>query len=449
MTLERQLLTDWARMGTRLGCAALISLAPVPLPASDDNQTGLDARSTDLATADIPELPAGFTWPPASAQPSGLLVLQLDGEGSLEHDDNVLRSPSGERSDRHVVVAPRLRLRYQGDEHKALFTARIEGGKYDDITGNDYVDVDLSLRGELAPAHRTQTQYWIRARKDHTPIGGQVDEPDRLAADATQYLRIDTGLRLSHDLGAAFVVATLDGTDYEYENNRRRDGTLILNADRDRLALRGNLRFGLWPDRELRPFVYAGFDRRRYDRDDAGQNYDRNSDGYRAGLGLEFDGPDWSPAGELNAGWVAQNYDEAGLRDVSVFDLGGTLRWQYSPRLQFQGQLSRRIRETQSSGVSAYVETALAARVNYSVSGQTLAYAGLNFVRREFEAPGGPGTGQPARTDDLLVPTIGLTHALTSTVSLDANYRHVNRDSSESDARYRSNLWRVTARVSF
>ncbi|HLS69367.1 MAG TPA: outer membrane beta-barrel protein [Kiloniellales bacterium] len=340
-------------------------------------------------------------------------------------DDNIYATPNNRESDFITTIAPRIRAESNWSNHHLALDAEVAAGFYAKNQSEDFVDGRLALEGRLDVQRGTFLEAGLSVARLHEERGDPdvpfaYDEPSvfyETHASLTGYHGVG---RLSLSLGANY-------TRLAYRSVDLTDGTSYSQSDRDRNIYEGHARvaYELLPN--VIPFIQGSYNVRRYD---TRQPINRESEGYRIGVGSGFDAGGII-TGEVYAGYMRQNYVSSRLDDASGPWFGAQVLWNVTRLTSVELGLERRVVETANLDASSYTRTAVETRVDHELLRNLLIggyahyyddrYNGTSLKNRYFEA--GPRA----------------TYLWNRNFNAELSLSHSRRDSNDSDLDYRSN----------
>ncbi|MCL7744120.1 outer membrane beta-barrel protein [Guyparkeria hydrothermalis] len=348
--------------------------------------------------------------------------------------------PSGpiqeETSDTVGILTPSLAVRSDWERHELNFNAGANLARYRDNDDEDYNDYWLNADGRYDINERSNVFGGLGISRDHedrtSPEGAAGVEP-------IQYDSLDAHGGYARRIGQ--TVLRLGGTAQriDYEDGVNADGTEINHDDRDRDIYALGARLTYLQSAQIRPFVQASAERRRYetDRDDYG--FERDSDGYRAAAGIDFNyGP--TLEGEVYAGVLHQSFDDPRFDSITRPDFGARLTWQATPFTRVRGSVDRSLEETTywqfADGAPDFASSYLYSRAEvlaeHRLTPRTTLSALASYGQAEYQ--------NVDRTDDLIGAGFGVEYKLSRNLLLQLDYRHYQRDSDYRDPfNYKSN----------
>lgn len=189
----------------------------------------------------------------------------------------------------------------------------------------------------------------------------------------------------------------------------------------------GRLRLGYDIQPDYTAFIQGSFNERDYDNVPDDNDLNRNSDGYRVDVGMEFR-VTGTVDGEVFVGYFDQDYEDQALADVSDFDVGGNLVWSVTPLTTIKGLLARDVNETVVASASSFVSTAVAVDVDHELRRNFLIGGTVVFANNDYEGI--------SRDDDIIRLGLRARYLITRNFYAGANAGYTDRDSSVASFSY-------------
>lgn len=183
-----------------------------------------------------------------------------------------------------------------------------------------------------------------------------------------------TGAGVTHNIGRIALSLGSIAEHTHYQDGTLAGGTVLPLSRDDFASYALKSRAGYRIGTAFNPFIETTLDMRRHDYATDANGYDRNSSGVNARLGNAFD-IDGTLSGEVAAGFVHRNYEDARFTPLNGPSLDASLVWTVSPLTKVSVKAGTEIGETNligSSGVSirkAEVEVVHALRRNLTLTG--------------------------------------------------------------------------------
>ena len=354
--------------------------------------------------------------------------------GSAPVDKGDPRGPiQEETSDTVGILSPSLAVRSDWEQHELNVNAGADLARYRDNSDEDYEDLWLNADGRYDIDESSNVFGGVGISRDHedrtSPEGAGGVEP-------VQYDSLDAHGGYARRIGS--TVLRLGGTAQrlDYENGVDADGDVINHDDRDRDIFALGARLSFLRPGQVRPFVQASTETRRYDQvtdyqevtGTAGSDIDRDSDGYRVAAGATFDyGAGLS--GEVYGGLMHQSFDDPRFDSITRPDFGARLTWQATPYTRVRASADRSLEETTywqiANGAPDFASSYLYSRAEvlaeHRLTPRTTLSAMASYGQADYQ--------DVDRTDDLIGAGFGVEYKLTKNLLMQFDYRHYQRDS--------------------
>jgi|GEM_PF-2120746 len=393
---------------------------------------------------DVPDIP--FVGEGIKKSPDYSLVqVHLGGDIGAYYNDNIFRSPNDKEGDFITVINPGIALETNFEDHDFNAYAQFESNIYASNSESNYTDIEFGMDGDYALSDTHQIFGELSLGQYHSPIGALIDDPNDQLAEPVSYFasKSEIGIAATFEKWI-YSVSGLWNT-YDYDDTKRRNGTVSIQDDRDRDDLALKLKTGYRVSPQTIAYVQGGLNQRSYDeRIDSSAAFTRDSDGYEILTGLHFDN-DKNLDTDIAVGFARQDYDAAQLPSVSIpaFLIGTT--WDMDAKNQFRFQADSSIKDTTTTGVSAYVQNRF--RVNYTHDLNDIFEIGLEgqYLNNNFET--NSSLNPIDREDDIYQAEIYGEYEIYDDIDLNISYEYRDRQSNVATAEYDSHI--IGARLMF
>lgn len=348
--------------------------------AVDCGQVGAQepARGETVTSRTRPELD------PLGIRMGGFLFFPQLGLGA-KYDDNVFAEPADEIDDVIYLVQPELALRSNWSRHALNFVAGAEAGFYDENDSEDYVDsfVGSDLRLDIS------RDSSLNAALKYSMLHEERDSPDDQGGiEPTEYslLAADAGFASDFGLLSFGISGGFDRYDYDDAVGLAPGPVFfnINNDDRDRDAWEGTLRLGVEVSPNFEVFARGTYFTVAYEDETDDDGFDRDSTGYEAVLGVDFDLTGVT-FGELFAGYRAQDPDDPRFDSIEGAQFGGAVTWNPSGLTTIRGSLARDVRETTQVDTPGYLATEADLTIDHELLRNLILGASAGYEKRAFE----------------------------------------------------------------
>ncbi|MDE2333823.1 MAG: outer membrane beta-barrel protein [Rhodospirillales bacterium] len=392
----------------------------------------------------MPALPPAPAAPPQSQPPEvggrgfdvGSFTIYPEVHAGGFYDSNIYATNTAAKSDWVGTLSPSVAVQSNWDRNSLYAEAGTDLTGYVHHGSENTADWHTQLEGQIDLSKNT-----------HILLGGILlqEHEDRASPDTVE----GTTPTLYHEMNAyGGVVHRIGDFDVRLAGAVQRltfgnvMGTngLIFNHDRNRNRYTFGVTVRDVAYDNFRPFVEGLGDIRVYDQSTDEFGYQRDSNGYRAGVGAQFRlAP--SLTGEAFLGAMGRDYKDPTFKPVTTVAADGYLRWQAAQSTAFVLFMDRSIEETTLSGSPAYVYTVAGARIEHAFLDDLTGFVRFAYANAAF--------AQSSRQDNEFDTSVGLRYYVTKRVYLGADYRFTSRRSSEATQDFARNQVFFTVGSSF
>ncbi|MBL8578273.1 MAG: outer membrane beta-barrel protein [Mesorhizobium sp.] len=356
---------------------------PVPTVDSEENlpldpgaERAQPIEGLNRPQEDNPFEAVGVRW--------GTFILRPTLETGITATSNADSSVNGSSA---VLSETTLRLNAASDwsSHRAsvnafgTFTNTLSGQEVDRFAGG--VDAELEL--ELGTEYRAIGTFTYSAEPESA--ASPVVVPDTVEEPINQ--TVGGTLGLERDVGKATFGLTGGILNNTYGDADLEGGGVLSQKDRDSTLYTLSLRGGYEMSPTLTPFVETEIGRNQYDQKVDSAGYERSADLYAFRAGLEFDMSE-KLSGEVAAGWVSEDFDDARLDTLSTPTFEANVLW--SPlrgtnvRLSGSTELEGTTTPGESGSVLYSTSMAIERQMRVNLTGDaTLGYGYRNYAESD------------------------------------------------------------------
>ena len=217
----------------------------------------------------------------------GSFIVNPQLTSSVGYSDNVFNDNGNKRSDVYASLEPYVNLASDWSVHQFRLTGAADLRRYatQSLRDQNAWNVQATGRVDVTSALNVRLDGQLD-RTYESPFSSDV------VANLTRpsrYRRSFVGTRTTYDAGRSRVIATLDRTSYDFSSIRFGDGSVRDQGYRDRTSYSGTTTYELGFSPSLSVYARAEADRNNYDVDRAFGAPNRDSNGYRAVVGSNFD----------------------------------------------------------------------------------------------------------------------------------------------------------------
>lgn len=376
----------------------------------------------------------GLPTQPATGKPFeiGSFLFYPELVANWMYDSNVFYTNQAV-GDHALIFSPAFWLQSNWGKHALNFYASSDSTRYSNYTTEDTDDWRVSAEGRYDIDPDTNVYGGLRRGYEHQ----DRESPDfRNGLSPTRYYqdRAYGGAFKQFDRVSVRVAGTWQHLNYKDVPAITGAGLQIINNDdRDRDQYTAGVRVGYEVSPRVEPYVLLAVDNRRYDNkpDDAG--FYRNSDGQRYIGGVRWNVPKTLKL-DVFGGYMKQDYDDPGLKDVSTPTFGGSLLWAATPKLRVSVNADRTIEETTLgqlfsgtiAGASSYTNTYVSVGGNYRLTNELVLQGNVSYSEAKYNVT----DARLDRTDDYYGAGVGLVYRVARNFYVDVNYGYRNLHSS-------------------
>ncbi len=367
--------------------------------------------------------------------------LSFGGTVGVAYNDNIYRDDDNKESDLISVFSPGFRLKTDLKPYQVNIDGRLEVGEYLLEAENSYVDTDIRARVGYDITPDVNVYFGGRHQKEHVAIGAFTDTPNSQAGEPTDYLygELSGGVKVDRPSWVAHVDTGIDF--YDYDNSRRRDGSLIINDDRDHDKAHLTARAGYKLEEDTILYVEGSYNDISYDnRVDSTALVQRDSNGFELLTGIRLGKHRVTPLFiDFGIGYLQQEYDASALSGISTLAIRSNIQWLPDDLWRVRGALTRDIRETTTTGASAYVQTRIGGDASYQLFDDLKVGGKLRFTQNDFEVSQAAGGSE--RTDNIYDGGIFADYNFHDDYVVGGEYSYINRESDNPGSDYASNVF--------
>ncbi len=382
----------------------------------------------------MPALPPAPAAPPPSQPPEvggrgfnvGSFTIYPEIHAGGFYDSNIYATNAGTKSDWVGTLSPSVALQSNWDRNSLYAEAGTDLTGYLHHGSENTVDWHTQAEGQIDVSKNTHLLLGTILLQEHE---------DRASPDAaegttpTLYHEFNTYAGVVHRIGN-FDVRLAGAVERLTFGNVMGTNGLILNNDRNRNRYTFGITVRDVANSAFRPFVQGLGDIRVYDQTTDDFGYQRNSNGYRAGVGAQFRlAP--SLTGEAFIGAMGRDYKDPTFKPVTAVAADGYLRWQAGQSTAFVLFTDRSIEETTLAGSPAYIYTLVGGRIEHAFRPDLTGFVRLAYANADF--------AQSPRRDNELDTSVGVRYYVTRQVYLGADYRFTARRSTDATQNFGRN----------
>lgn len=344
---------------------------------------------------------------------AGSFLVQPAAAVSGVYDSNIFATRNHEVEDSILVFSPGLDVDSVWERHKLDLDLGGAFGRYSSHDNEDYDDYWANLDGRYDFTDNSNIFGGLGYSHEHEDRGSPENDQSGNEPTTFDSSRLHAGV--SHGWGKTTL--RLGGT---YEALDFDDAGFLSNKDRNRdmTGTGARLSYELHPQYSV--YGQGVWDKRDYDERTDDNGFQRDSDGYRADVGVLATFSNRLTGGAY-LGYLNQDYDDPRFSDVSAPDFGASLDWRAAPRTTVSVELERSLEETTLASSSGYLYTSLSGIVQHKFTPRMNISAGVSVAEADYQ--------DVDRNDEYYSAEFGMRYYLDPRWYLGAEYRVLMRNS--------------------
>lgn len=350
---------------------------------------------------------------------AGSFLVQPEAAVSAVYDSNVFATRNHEVEDGVLVFSPELNVSSMWERHKLDLDLGGAFGRYSSRDDEDYDDYWANLDGRYDFSDSSNIFGGLGYSHEHEDRGSPEDQQSGNEPTLLDSSRLHAGVSQGWGKASLRLGGTYEVLDYD-------DAGTLTNKDRNRdlTGVGARISYQLHPQYSV--YGQGVWDKRDYDEQSDDNGFQRDSDGYRADVGVLATISN-RLKGEAYLGYLKQDYDDARFSTVDTVDFGGSLRWFATPRTTVSVELDRSLEETTlwdattQTAASGYLYTSLNGTVRHKLTPRMNINAGISVAEADYQ--------ELDRNDAYYSAQFGMRYYLAPRWYLGAEYRVYMRNS--------------------
>ncbi len=352
------------------------------------------------------------------------------------YNDNVRTSKNNQLDAMFYQINPDLRVESQFSRHELNLFAGSDLTFFQDESDENLQAFYVGSDGRIDVSNDLNFVGGIGFRNANEARAASNALATTLSAEPIQYNTFDLNAGVNKRFNRLELFLGGFRRDVNYKDSANFAGVNLDQDDRDVeiYGVNGRAGYEIAPDYKV--FGKTEYTDRTYDVQSAN---DRDSEGYRTALGLEFAVTN-QVVGEVFAGYMDREYENG--RDVSEPYYGGKLNWYPTELVSVYGVADRDVQDSIFAGTTSKVVTDLGLSAAYEFRRNILVKPAVGYSFGEYEGISGDEQTLSAGSD--------LEYLINRNLSLVGTYRYVNRDASGATLNilnYDQNVFAITAKA--
>lgn len=303
-------------------------------------------------------------------------------EIQAEKNDNIYATATGEVDDTILRIRPELTVESNWSQNFLSAYVRGSVNRYSDNTDENTEEFGVGGSGRVDVTRESNLGFGADYSSSFEPR--TAPSAPRNAVEPTALDTAQAYISGSRSAGYVKLTGRADWRSFDYEDGSTGLGTVIDQDNRDRevISLSGRVDFAISPDTAF--FFQATGNERTYDVGSTPATPARNSQGSEYLFGANFE-LSALVRGEVAAGYIQQNFDEAAFDDTEGFGARAQLEWFPSELTTVNVAAGRTVEDTPVTGVGAYVSNTASVGVDHELLRNVILNARLTWGRDDYE----------------------------------------------------------------
>jgi hypothetical protein len=332
--------------------------------------------------------------------------------------DNVFATQAGKENDIYYSITPSFDLKSDWSRHQIELKGSLTRYQYSKHSSESRTDWDIGASARIDVLRGTMIEGASSYSMSHEPRyspdqPGGAKRPTEFSLAHSEVTFTHQPNRFGISLGANFDRFDFSPTPLigggEFNNDDR---------NRDQYGVFAKVSYAVTPDMGV--FLRGAYDQHRYDQNIDHNGFDRDSNAYHVGAGLEFF-PTHLIKGELFGGYVNESFKKP-FNNTSAFDYGAKLTWYATPLMTLHLTASRMFNDTTIIGASATDDQSFGASLDYELLRNLILQTSVNYTDRKFDGI--------TRDDKYLEAAFNAKWLINRYMSANIGYVYTNRNSS-------------------
>ncbi|MBC6982487.1 outer membrane beta-barrel protein [Caulobacter sp. 17J80-11] len=336
-----------------------------------------------------------------------------------EVNDNIFATTDDEEQDLVWRVRPELAVQSGWSRHQLQAYARASVNRYAEFDGENTEDWGTGFSGRLDVVGHSYL-YGGADYLQATESRNSSSTPGA-AAEPVRYDLTSAQLGGVHEINRLRLSGVFGVRDYDYHDVARDGGGPDIDQDdRDRTvsSLGAKAEYAISPATAV--FLTGSANKRDYRLATAG----RDSDGYELAVGADFDVSDLA-RGQVAVGYLAQQYDAPGRKDVDGLGMRGQIEWFPTQLTTVTFKAERSVEDSGVAGSAGYLSTNGSAQVDWEVRRNLILTANAGWGRDEYK--------DIDRDDDRVTAGVSAAWLVNRNVGINLGYQYYDQASSGLD----------------
>lgn len=333
-------------------------------------------------------------------------------------EDNIFASETNEQDDVVWSLRPSVEIQSQWSRHSLGARAALNTYRYSDFSSENNTTYKVEGLGRLDILRGTYLRGTVGF--EHGVESRQSPSVAQFNSEPIEYDQVYSTVAGSHEFNRLRVSGELRFTDYDYDDTTSVLGAPIDQSYRNRTNYEqvGRLDYAVSP--ALSIFATASHNSREYNRTTILGDVQRDSDGWEAGIGADFEVTALA-RGQLQVGYLSQDFDDPRVGTAEGFGLRSRLEWFPTELTTVTLEAERAIDDTGLIGAAGVLATRASVKVDHELLRNLILTARVGASNDDYRGLD--------RSDDQYSAMLGVNYLLSRKVGLFGSYNYLRRES--------------------
>ena len=357
----------------------------------------------------------------------GSFVLRPSLNTGAAFNSNVFSTEDNQKSDWNWEFAPVLRLVSDFSRHALDFLLQTRSLIYKQHSSENITDVTASVNGRIDVLRSTTISSGSSYRILHEARGAP-DMPAN-AAKPTRFSISRAEASLYHVLNRLRISAGGSIERYVFADTRLQGPSpqTLTNRDRDRDVYSSFAQAGYEFSPGYSVFLRGSYNDRHYDLQLDRSGVDRNSHGYTAEGGVQFE-LTRLVVGQIYGGYLAQRFNDTAFSNIDGATFGAQLEWNPTQLTTLRLDIRRTIEETTLIGASSFTNSRFNLGVDHELLRNVIVSLDGFYENDKYNGA--------VRTDNIFGVSIGVAYLVNRNFEFNVGYAFTKRQSNQGGLGY-------------
>jgi len=313
--------------------------------------------------------------------PSGGFVIFPKLQVDAEYNDNIFAVDAGKQDDVIFRIRPEIVAQSDWSRHYIQAYGRSTISQNVDFDSENTTDLTVGTTGRLDIVRGSNLTGG--AEFAHVTEPRTSTNTAQTAENPIEFDMASAYVGAVRSKGRVRLSGRADVRSFDYEDGRTTAGAVIDQSDRDRsiFNVAGRMDYAISPATAV--FGQVSLNERDYDSDASSTTPARDSSGYEALVGVNFELGAVS-RGEIAAGYISQSFDDAAYTDIDGFGGRAQLEWFPTELTTVTASVSRTVQDAGIIGAAGYLSTEVGGKIDHELLRNLILTAQVTYSEDDY-----------------------------------------------------------------